>query len=101
MVIALRSDFEPRLAASPALGELLADARYLVPAMTSEEFRARDRAAGPAKALYFEPAASVGELVDEVLAMPGGPAPALLRPRPRCTARPSSGAGRPARSTAR
>ena len=32
-------EFEPRLAASHSLGPQLADARYLVPALSSSEFR--------------------------------------------------------------
>jgi WD40 repeat protein len=72
VMITVRSDFEPRLAASPALGELLAAARYLVPAMTSEELRDVIEEPAKAKALYFEPEALVGDLVDEVMAMPGG-----------------------------
>jgi hypothetical protein len=72
VVLTLRSDFEPRLASSAELGDLLAGARYLVPAMTSEEFRAVIEEPAKLKALYFEPEALVGELVDEVMAMPGG-----------------------------
>ncbi len=72
VVLTLRSDFEPRLAASEELGELLAPARYPVPAMTSEELREVIEEPAKLKALYFEPAALVGELVDEVMAMPGG-----------------------------
>jgi WD40 repeat protein len=71
IVITLRSDFEPRLAASAELGELLAAARYLVPGMTSEELRDVIEEPAKLKALYFEPEALVGELVDEVMAMPG------------------------------
>ena len=72
VVITLRSDFEPRLAASEELGEFLAPGRYLVPAMTSEELREVIEEPAKLKALYFEPEALVGELVDEVMAMPGG-----------------------------
>ncbi len=72
VVITVRSDFEPRLASSAALGEMLAGARYLVRAMTSEEYRDVIEEPAKLKALYCEPAALVGELVDEVMAMPGG-----------------------------
>jgi WD40 repeat protein len=72
VVLTLRSDFEPRLAGSEELGPLLATNRYLVPAMTSEEYREVIEEPAKAKALYFEPEALVGELVDEVMAMPGG-----------------------------
>ncbi|HEX5758349.1 MAG TPA: caspase family protein [Thermoanaerobaculia bacterium] len=72
VVLTLRSDFEPRLAASVALGALLATGRYLVPAMTSEDYRDVVEEPAKAKALYFEPEALIGELVDEVMAMPGG-----------------------------
>ena len=58
----------PRRSSEP----LLAASRYLVPAMTSEEFRDVIEKPAKAKALYFEPEALVGELVDEVMAMPGG-----------------------------
>ncbi|HMB73685.1 MAG TPA: ATP-binding protein, partial [Gammaproteobacteria bacterium] len=71
VVLTLRSDFEPRPAASDALEDVWLAARYLVPALTSEEFR--ECIIGPAqvKALYFEPDELVGELVDEVMSMPG------------------------------
>jgi tetratricopeptide (TPR) repeat protein len=72
VVLTLRSDFEPRLAASDELGPLLAAARYLVPAMTSDELRDVIEEPARAKALFFEPEALVGELADEVMAMPGG-----------------------------
>ncbi len=72
VVITLRSDFEPRFGTATELGKLLAAARYLVPGMTSEEFREVIEEPAKLKALYFEPAALVGELVDEVMAMPGG-----------------------------
>lgn len=72
VVLTVRSDFEPRLAASDELAPLLAAARYPVPAMTSDELRQVIEEPARAKALYFEPEALVGELVDEVMAMPGG-----------------------------
>jgi hypothetical protein len=73
VMITLRSDFEPRPAASKALRDLWSkdETRYLVPAFSIEEYR--DCIEGPAlvKALYFEPASLVDELLDEVAAMPG------------------------------
>jgi WD40 repeat protein len=72
LVITLRSDFEPRLAASEELGPFLVGARFLVSAMTSEELRDVIEEPAKARALYFEPETLVGELVDEVMAMPGG-----------------------------
>ena len=71
VLLTLRSDFEPRLAAAPALGERLAGGRYLVPAFRSEELREIIEGPAQVKALWFEPAELVGELVDEVMAMPG------------------------------
>ncbi len=71
IIVTLRSDFEPRAAGSEIIGELWARGRYLVPALTIEEFR--DCIIGPAqvKAIYFEPDDLVDELLDEVMSMPG------------------------------
>lgn len=71
VVLTLRSDFEPRPASCEALQSLWSQGRYLVPALTVEEFR--DCIIGPAqvKAIYFEPDELVGDLLDEVMSMPG------------------------------
>jgi hypothetical protein len=71
VVLSLRSDFEPRPADSAALRDLWGEARYLIPALTIEEFR--DCILGPAqvKALYFEPDDLVDDLLEEVMSMPG------------------------------
>jgi hypothetical protein len=71
VLITMRSDFEPRPAASKLLRDLWSKSRYVVPAFTLEEYR--DCIEGPAreKAVYFEPASLVDELLDEVAAMPG------------------------------
>ena len=71
VVLTLRSDFEPQPARSAALADLWADARLVVPAFSGEEFRQCIEGPAVLKALYFEPQALVGELVDEVMAMPG------------------------------
>lgn len=69
MLIALRSDFEPQAAA--ALGDLWLEAGYTVPAFSSDD--RREVVVGPAsaKAVFFEPAARIDKLVDEVNGMPG------------------------------
>jgi WD40 repeat protein len=71
VVLTLRSDFEPQPARSGALADLWSDARVVVPAFSGEEFRQCIEGPAALKALYFEPQALVGELVDEVMAMPG------------------------------
>lgn len=71
VVITLRSDFEPQPRSSAALADLWADARILVPAFSGEEFRQSIEGPAALRALYFEPQALVGTLVDEVMAMPG------------------------------
>lgn len=71
VLLTLRSDFEPRLRASDALGDLLDRGRYPVPAPTSEEYRQIIEKPAASKALYFEPPELVSSLVDEVMAMPG------------------------------
>ncbi len=72
VLVTLRSDFEPRLKTSRALADLLAAGRYPMPAPTSEELRQIVEQPALLKALYFEPPELVGELADEVVAMPGG-----------------------------
>lgn len=71
IVLTLRSDFEPRLAACEALADLLPGARYLVPGFSSAELREIIEGPAASKALYFEPAALIGELLDEIEATPG------------------------------
>lgn len=71
IVLTLRSDFEPRLAGSEYMAELLPRARFLVPAFSSAELREIIEGPAAAKALYFEPAALVGQLLDEIEATPG------------------------------
>ncbi len=71
VLITLRSDFEPRLAASEVMGDVLAAGRYLVPPPSSTELADIIDKPAAAKALYFEPPELTGELVDEVMAMPG------------------------------
>ncbi|MGK2925550.1 MAG: nSTAND1 domain-containing NTPase [Lysobacterales bacterium] len=71
VVLTLRSDFEPQPARAGALADVWAKARILVPAFSGEEFRECIEGPAAVKALYFEPQALVGELVDEVMAMPG------------------------------
>jgi hypothetical protein len=71
VVLTLRSDFEPRPAGSPALRDLWAGARYLVPALTVEEFRECTLRPAQVKALYFEPDDLIDRLLDEVMSMPG------------------------------
>ena len=71
VVLTLRSDFEPQPAHSAALADVWAEARIVVPAFSGEEFRECIEGPAAVKALYFEPRALVGELVDEVMAMPG------------------------------
>ena len=71
ILLTLRSDFEPQPAKNGALADLWATARLVVPAFSSEEFRECIEGPAGVKALYFEPEALIGELVDEVMAMPG------------------------------
>jgi len=71
VLLTLRSDFEPRPRASAALADFLAAGCYRMPALTSEEIRAVIEGPARARGLYFEPGELVGELVDEVMAMPG------------------------------
>ncbi|MEM8497651.1 MAG: caspase family protein [Pseudomonadota bacterium] len=71
VLLTLRSDFEPRPSKSAALNDVWAMARFVVPSFSSEEFRDVIEGPAAAKALYFEPTALVGELMDEVMAMPG------------------------------
>jgi WD40 repeat protein len=71
LVLTLRLDFEPRLAAYAPFAALLEDARLLVPGFSSEELREVVEAPLRAKALYFDPPELVDRLLDEVAAMPG------------------------------
>lgn len=71
VLLTLRSDFEPRPSKSDALGDVWATARFVVPSFSSEEFRDVIEGPATAKALYFEPMTLVGDLIDEVMAMPG------------------------------
>jgi hypothetical protein len=71
LVLTLRSDFEPRLAASRFLGPRLAASRYLVPGFGSDELREVIDAPLRCKALYLEPPGLADTLIDEVAAMPG------------------------------
>lgn len=71
VIVTLRTDFEPRPAQSQALADIWPAARFLVPAMTVEEYREVIEGPAQIKALYFEPAGLVDELLDEVVAMPG------------------------------
>ena len=71
VVLTLRSDFEPQPADSAALGDVWKEARIVVPAFSADEFRECIEGPAAVKAVYFEPQALVGELVDEVMAMPG------------------------------
>jgi WD40 repeat protein len=71
VVLTLRSDFEPQPRRSDTLAPLWEDARIVVPPFTGEDFRQCIEGPAAFKALYFEPQALVGELVDEVVAMPG------------------------------
>ncbi len=71
ILLTLRSDFEPQLAKNGALADLWATARIVVPAFSGEELRECIEGPAGVKALYFEPEALIGELVDEVMAMPG------------------------------
>jgi WD40 repeat protein len=71
VVLTLRSDFEPQPRRSEALGAVWEDARIVVPPFSGEDFRQCIEGPAALKALYFEPQALVGELVDEVVAMPG------------------------------
>jgi hypothetical protein len=71
VVLTLRLDFEPRLAAYAPFAGLLEAARLLVPGFSSEELREVVEAPLRAKALYFDPPELVDRLLDEVAAMPG------------------------------
>ncbi len=71
VLLTVRSDFEPRMRALPVLADLLARGRYFLPGLTSDELREIIEQPAAAKALYFEPPELIGELVDEVMAMPG------------------------------
>lgn len=71
LVLTLRADFEPRLAASRHLGPRLAEARFLVPPFSSDELREVIEAPLRCKALYLDPPGLADTLLDEVAAMPG------------------------------
>ncbi len=71
VVLTLRSDFEPRLAACTEFSDLLPSARFLVPTFNNAEMREIIAAPLQAKALYFDPPSLVDTLLDEVAAMPG------------------------------
>ena len=71
IMITVRSDFAPRLANSNALGDLWNSHRYLVPAFSSEEFRSCIEGPAQVRALYLENEDLIGDLIDEVTAMPG------------------------------
>lgn len=71
VVLTLRSDFEPRLAASPHFSALIPSSRFLVPSFSHDEMREIVEAPLRAKALYFDPPELADRLLDEVAAMPG------------------------------
>ena len=77
VLLTLRSGFEPRLKETlgdllaPAPGDLQAPEPYELPAPTLEELRQISEQPAMAKALYFEPAELVDELIGEVVALPG------------------------------
>ena len=71
VLVVTSSDFEPRLAAAPQLTAAWARGRYVLPPFSADELR--DVIERPAQhmALWLEPPDLAGELLDEVLAMPG------------------------------
>ena len=70
VLIAVRSDFEPRAAAE--LGELWASgATYPVPDFSADDLRSIALGPALATAVFFEPADLIDRLVDEVTKMPG------------------------------
>ncbi|MCP4656705.1 MAG: hypothetical protein GY856_14935 [bacterium] len=72
VLLTLRSDFEPRLKASQELGDLLTDGRHELSArLKTEELREVVEKPATLKALFFESAELVDELVDEAIATPG------------------------------
>lgn len=71
VLLTLRTDFEPQPAGHEALSDLWQAGRIVVPAFSADEFRECIEGPAAVKALYFEPEALIGELVDEVMAMPG------------------------------
>jgi WD40 repeat protein len=71
VIVTLRSDFEPRLAASK-FGSHLGGGRYLVPQFELQDYRQIIEGPAAARALYFEPPAIQDRLVSQVVAMPGG-----------------------------
>ena len=71
LILTLRSDFEPSLAACSELADLLPAARFLVPAFSTESLRRVIDGPMQVKALYMDPPELVDTLLDEVAAMPG------------------------------
>jgi hypothetical protein len=71
IMITLRSDFESRLVNSEAMGDLWSENRYLVPVFSSEDFRECIEGPARVKALFLEDEELIGDLIDEVMAMPG------------------------------
>ncbi len=70
VVLTLRSDFEPRLAACVHFASLLPGARYLVPTFDRDEMAEVIEAPLRARALYFDPPGLADTLLGEVAAMP-------------------------------
>ncbi|MCK7594640.1 caspase family protein [Pseudomarimonas salicorniae] len=71
VVLTLRSDFEPRLAACPRFGGRLGASRFVVPVFTPVELRRVIEGPLRARALFLDPPELVDTLLGEVAAMPG------------------------------
>ncbi|MCA9693150.1 MAG: caspase family protein, partial [Myxococcales bacterium] len=71
VLLTARADYEPQLSGC-ALAPRLARGRFVIPPMTSDELRAVIEGPASARVLYFEPPELVDEIVDAVVATPGG-----------------------------
>jgi hypothetical protein len=71
VLVTLRADFEPRFTHG-ALKALWQPGRYVVQPMTQDELRDIIEKPAAARVLYFKPPELVDELINEVVATPGG-----------------------------
>ena len=71
VLLTLRSDFEPRLAACARFADRLPAARFVVPPFSPAELRRIIEGPLQARALFLDPPELVDTLLDEVAAMPG------------------------------
>ncbi len=71
IIVTLRTDFEPQFSRGE-LEAFWADGRYVIPPMTQDDLRACILNPATARVMYFKPNEVVDELINEVVATPGG-----------------------------